>query len=387
MLPCFRNSLIGLFLIFHTLCGAVDSFSWVGLELDGSATALNDTWETVGGDGGQWGLSGRIVIQEPLSPFDLELHWLATEKRAFGETLFIDTDGKSPFRTLDMEKVHSRDDQRVIISEVDRLTASWVSSDLGITVGRQAVTWGEAYYFNINDLFGAFPITETNRLYKQGIDGLTVTASLGQFSDLALVAAPSADTADNIAGNLVMPLGTGSLTLTVGRILDSRKVGVGYTVDVSGAKLYGTHLATEEDGGNRFRETVAGIESQAGPYTHVLGELYYNGWGTTDVSGYSAFNLPERYLSGQALTLGRYSGAIQVTRQLTPLFTITPGLFANLSDGSALMRLDGGWSFSDLTALTGGVFVGLGKRPEAGVWKSEYGGAPLTIYFELVHSI
>jgi hypothetical protein len=39
------------------------------------------------------------------------------------------------------------------------------------------------------------------------------------------------------------------------------------------------------------------------------------------------------------------------------------------------------------------MFVGFGKRPDSGVWpdpgtlKSEYGGAPLTVYLELVHSI
>jgi hypothetical protein len=289
-----------------------------------------------------------------------------------------------------MERTHQENDRTALISEVDRLTASWVSSDLWITVGRQAVTWGEAYFFNINDLFGAFPITETNRLYKQGIDAVIVTASLGQFSDLALVAVPSADTADtadNFAANLVMPLGTGSLTLTGGRILDDDKVGVGYTMDIGGAKLYGTYLVTEEDDGDRFREAVAGIESQVGPYTHLVGELFYNGWGTDDTDEYLSLLFTDRFLSGQALTLGRVNGALQISRQVTPLLTITPALFANLSDGSALTRLDGGWSFSDLTTLTGGIFVGLGKRPESGVWKSEYGGAPLTVYFELVHSI
>ncbi|MDF1537102.1 MAG: hypothetical protein P1S46_11510 [bacterium] len=361
--------------------------AWVGFELDGAATAVNDTWDTAGGDGGQWELAGRLVVQEQLEPLDLELHWLADARCAFGELRLTGPYGESPFRTLDMEKTHRETSRSALTSEVDRLTAGWTFSGLGITVGRQAITWGEAYYFNINDLFGAFPITETNRLYKPGIDALTVTASLGPFSDLSLVTVPSDDTDDNAAVNLQIPVGAGSLSLTGGRIREDIKLGAGYTVDFGGARIYGTHLVTREDGGTGFSETVAGVESQVGPYTHMVGEIYLNGWGAADPDEYPALRLTERYLAGQALTLGRLSGAVQISRQVTPLLTVTPALFANLSDGSVLARLDGGWSLSDLTSLSGGIFVGLGKRPDSGVQESEYGGAPLTVYLELVHSI
>jgi hypothetical protein len=134
---------------------------------------------------------------------------------------------------------------------------------------------------------------------------------------------------------------------------------------------------------------VAGVESQVGPYTHMLGEVYVNGWGSNDPDDYPT----ARYLAGQTLTSGRVNGALQLSRQMTPLLTVTSALFANLSDGSVLARMDGGWSVSDFTTLTGGIFVGLGERPDPGilpesvVWKSEYGGAPLTIYLELIHSI
>jgi hypothetical protein len=327
------------------------------------------------------------MYQDSFGSLDTEFHWLATATGVFGDIPFIGPDDESPFRTLDMEKIYRQEDRYVSISEVDRLTISWAASGFGITVGRQAITWGEAYYFNVNDLFGTFPITETNRLYKPGIDAITITASLGPFTDLSLVTVPSDDTADNAAGNLVIPVGTGSLTLTGGKIREDDKFGAGYTVDVGGVKLYGSHLVTREDGGARFNETVVGAESQVGPYTHLIGEIYINGWGTTDPDEYPALMFTERYLNGQALTLGRLSGVVQISRQMTHLLTITPALFANFSDRSVLTRLDGGWSLSDLTSLSGGMFVGFGKRPDSGVWKSEYGGAPLTVYLELVHSI
>lgn len=384
---CFRSCAVTLSMFLLIPGWPSDGLSWVGLELDTSVTAINDTWDMVGGDGGRWELSGRLIFQDHLAPFDMELHWLASAVGTFGELELAGPYGGSPFRTLDMEKTHSEDSTTAVSSELDRLSLSLSSRSLNITVGRQAVTWGEGYYFNIHDLFGTFPITETNRLYKQGIDALAVTTSLGQFSDLALATVPSDTTSDNMAANMVMPLGPGHLLLTGGRILDGDKIGAGYTADIAGAKIYGSWLMTEEKDGERFSETAGGLESQVGPYTHLVGEIYFNGWGTDDPDEYLSLLFTERYQAGQALTLGRISGVVQVSRQVTPLLTITPALFGNLSDGSALVRLDGGWSFSDLTSLTGGIFVGMGKRPESGILKSEYGGAPLTVYLELVHSI
>ena len=37
--------------------------------------------------------------------------------------------------------------------------------------------------------------------------------------------------------------------------------------------------------------------------------------------------------------------------------------------------------------MTGGLFLGLGERPDNGIPKSEYGTVPVSIYVELVHNI
>jgi hypothetical protein len=79
--------------------------------------------------------------------------------------------------------------------------------------------------------------------------------------------------------------------------------------------------------------------------------------------------------------------ALQMSRQVSPLLTLTPAIFANLSDGSTLLRMDGAFSLSDYTDMTGGLFIGMGDRPDAGIWQSEYGGIPISIYVEIVHNI
>jgi hypothetical protein len=158
-------------------------------------------------------------------------------------------------------------------------------------------------------------------------------------------------------------------------------------VDITGTQIYGTLLLTRTSDGDEYSQAVVGAQRQVGPYTFLIGEFYRNGWGTGDPEDYPAMMLTDEYTSGNVLTLGRYNIALQMSRQVSPLVTLTPAIFANLSDGSTLLRMDGAVSLSDFTDMTGGLFIGLGERPDAGIPQSEYGRIPLSIYVEVVHNI
>ncbi len=363
--------------------------AWVGLELDGKVTGVVDPYGATGseGHGSLWEFSGRAMYQESFGSLDTEFHWLGQSVHSAGDIRFSLVPSGSPFRSLDLETVHRQNDKTIIFSEIDRLSLAWNSPKLGLTVGRQAVSWGEAFYFNIGDIFGAFPITETNRRYKPGIDAVTATVNLGSFSDLSLVSVPAENESDSVAAHLIFPLGSGTFSLTGGRILENDKAGAGYTVDIAGTQVYGTLLLTGTSDGEDYSQTVVGAERQVGPNTFLIGELYRNGWSTGDPDDYPAMILTDEFTSGSVLTLGRYGLAFQVSQQVSPLVSLTPAIFANLSDGSVLLRMDGALSLSDFTDMTGGLFIGLGERPDAGILRSEYGTVPISIYVEIVHNI
>lgn len=359
------------------------------MEFDSSLTGISDPYEIpgYGGEGGLWEISGRFTYQDSYGPVDAELHWLGSALGSLGDIELAPIDQDSPFRLLDLEDIHHRGEKTVLLSEIDRMSLTLNLTSTNLVVGRQAVSWGEAYYYNIGDLFGAFPITETNRLHKPGIDALSATFSIGPFSDLAVLLVPSDDREDSEAARLLFPAGTGSLTIMAGSILETKKAGVGYSVDVSGTKLYGTWLLSMPEEGDDFTEAVLGAERQLGPYTHIIGELYYNGWGSDDPDDYPELLFTDRYLDGMALSLGRLNAVVQVSRQVTALLTLTPAVFTNMSDGSVLLRMDGSFSLSDYTDLTGGIFLGLGERPDGFEMQSEYGSVPATLYVEVVHSL
>ena len=375
--------------ILFLLVPAAECPAWVGLELNGKATGIADPYEATGSDnsGTLWEFSGRVMYQESFGKLDTEIHWLGQLNSVTGDLNFLPISQESPFRILDLEKVHNQDDRTTLFSEIDRLSLTWSSPEFSLTAGRQAVSWGEAFYFNIGDLFGAFPITETNRRYKPGIDAVTATVNLGFFSGLSLVSVPVEEESDSVAVNTYFPVGPGTLSLTGGRVLQDNKAGSGYTVDIAGTQIYGTLLWTWTSDGEEYSQAVAGAQRQVGPYTLLIGEIYQNGWGTRDTDDYPGLILTEEYLTGNVLTLGRHNLAFQVSRQISPLVTLTPALFSNLSDGSALLRMDGTYSISDFTDMTGGLFLGVGKRPDGLIPRSEYGGVPISLYVEVVHNI
>ncbi len=363
--------------------------AWVGLELDGKVTGAADPYGVTGseGNGSLWEFSARPMYQESFGRLDTEFHWLGQVIHSAGDIRFSPISSGSPFRILDMENVNILNDQTAILSEVDRLSLTWNFPRVSLTVGRQAISWGEAFYFNIGDIFGAFPITETNRRYKPGIDAVAANVNLGPFSGLSLVSVPVEDESDSVAVNTFFPLGSGTFSLTGGRVLEDDLAGAGYTIDIAGTKVYGSLLLTRTSSREEYSQGVLGAERQVGPNTFLVGELYRNGWSTGDPDDYPALMLTEEYMSGNVLALGRYNIALQVSQQVSPLISLTPAVFANLSDGSALLRMDGSWSLSDLTGLSGGFFFGLGERPDSGIPRSEYGSIPISIYVEVVYSI
>jgi len=365
------------------------SSAWVGLEFDGKVTGIDDRYGVSGseGNGSLWELSGRVMYQESFGRLDTEFHWLGQLVNSTGNIMLPPTASGSPFRSIDLETVHTQQDRTALLSEIDRLSLTWRTPGFSLTAGRQAVSWGEAFYYNIGDLFGAFPVTETNRRYKPGIDAVAATVKLGPFSDLSLITVPVDEERDNFAGHILFPLGPGSFSLTGGRILEDDKAGSGYTVDIAGTQVYGSLLLTRTSSGKEYSQAVLGAERQVGPYTLLVGEIYRNGWSTGDPDDYPAMLLTDEYMSGSVLTLGKYNMALQMSRQVSPLVTLTPAIFANLSDGSALLRMDGVLSLSDFTDMTGGLFIGMGDRPDAGTLQSEYGGIPISIYVEIVHNI
>ena len=108
-------------------------------------------------------------------------------------------------------------------------------------------------------------------------------------------------------------------------------------------------------------------------------EYFFSGYGlngsdTTTVDVTSDAELSAQLERGDLFSIGRHNVASSILIEMTPLFSLSPTVLANLSDGSALLQVIGRYSLSDNATVLGSLSVPVGP---AG---TEFGGlrVPLT---------
>ncbi len=325
----------------------------LALDLSFEATLSADSSSDPGDEGLPRGERGsatlRVMAGEEVSRFRFEGHLLLgaawQEPGVALPTLAV------PFRVEELAWEEEWGEEGRGSAEVDRLLASFEGEGWRVTAGRQAVAWGEGWFFNPLDLFGGFPLTALERTYLPGIDALAVTAGLGRFSELSLVGVPATEGAEaSGAGRLLLPAGRGAITLAGGSVSGETVAGAGWSADLRGSKLTLAHLVREQSS-----LTAAGWERQTGPGTHLLVEAERD-------------------------TGGSDRAAAEGSLQLSPLWVGAAAVFLNLSDGSGLARVDATRSLSDFADLRLGASAGWGDRPVGLFPRSEFGSYPVTLF-------
>jgi hypothetical protein len=348
------------------------------------ATVSAATGDSYGGAG----LSARVMARARAGPWSGEAHLLLGAERRSAGAPGAQSAAGGPYRVMDL--AWRGDEGRTATSaSFDRLSLAWEGPGARITAGRFATTWGEGWFFSPLDLFGAFPLTATDRSFKPGIDGASVTLPLHDFAEVAGVMVPRSQEGrrQSAAIRALFPVGKASVNLLGGAVAGDGITGLGVSTDLAGSRVYGE--LTRVDAAfyeGVFSQWLLGWERQTGPSTHLLVELFRNGWGSPDVEGYAVRLRVPRFLEGRTPTLGRYELAGEATFQLTPLLTGGAGGVVNLLDGSALAQLSFGYSLSDFVTLRGGAYRGVGEGPRGGAPRSEFGLLPARAYLELVAS-
>ncbi len=69
----------------------------------------------------------------------------------------------------------------------DRFNVKLALPFADVTLGRQAISFGKAYFWNPLDVFLSFDPTSFDREYKRGVDGLRVDIPIGDFSGVTVV--------------------------------------------------------------------------------------------------------------------------------------------------------------------------------------------------------
>ncbi|MEJ2534814.1 MAG: hypothetical protein P8008_04950 [Gammaproteobacteria bacterium] len=287
-------------------------------------------------------------------------------------------------RWFDLTHVIDERDTGVLLQRLDRVSVTYSGERLVWRFGRQAISWGNGLLFTPMDVFNPFDPATVDREYKPGDDMLYGQYLFADGSDLQAVAVVrrdpvSGDTTDQ--GSLAFKYhgfaGRGEFDLLAARHFDQPLLAVGGNLPVGDALWRGDLTWTDTDHGATWSAVASLSRSWTWGGRNVSGvlELYRNGFGQRD-GRYAPAELaanPEllqRLARGELFTLGRNYLAASLLVEWHPLLQLTPNLFVNLDDPSALAQLVLRWDWRQDLQLLAALNLPVGP---AG---SEYGGPP-----------
>jgi hypothetical protein len=299
---------------------------------------------------------------------------------------------------------------------IDRLNVRLALPGADITVGRQAITYGKAYFWNPLDVFLPFDPRQFDRDYKPGVDAVRIQVALGLFSGLEVVGAAGReiDAGGSFVGGGGFFDATWYGSAFLGRVFTTVS---GWDVALQGGKVYGGYQAggafVGEIGPLEVRGEAAYLIARGGPalpaplegdlvesgLTAVAGlghrfessltlegEYLYNGEGDPDDLAAASI----RFDTGGTFHLGRHLVGLLGTYEVLPILTGRLGGLLSLSDGSGQIQPAVVYSAADEVDLLAGALVNFGERPTDSVGdpyripglRSEFGTFPDVYYLE-----
>jgi len=287
-------------------------------------------------------------------------------------------------RWWDLTNTLEDEDKLAVIGRLDRLSAGYTGANSSLRFGRQAISWGNGLNYSPMDIVNPFDPTQVDTEYKAGDDmlygqflrssGDDIQASYVVRRDL-LTGEVESDQA-TAAAKYHGFVGAGEYDVLLAQHYDDALLGIGGGVDVGGAVWRSDLVLSDTDDEGIIAQFVLNTS-----YSWVWGgrnvsgsaEYYFNGFGQRD-GCYSpeclASNpdLLTRIARRQLFTLGRHYLAGNLMVEVTPLFMLTPNLFWNVGDGSALLQIVTQNSLGDNLVLLGALGVPMGPNG------TEYGG-------------
>jgi len=257
-------------------------------------------------------------------------------------------------RLFDFTKTNNVSDDSAILHRLDRFWVGYAGEKAVVRFGRQALSWGNGFFFAPMDLVNPFDPTTIDTEYKSGDDMLYVQYLRESGDDVqgAVVFRRDPLSGDLESDEATVALkyhgfaGENEYDVLVAESYDSTVIGIGGARSIGGAIWRGDIVFTDSDSDS---------------YVEVVTNLNYSWtWGGRNVSG-----AVEYYYNG----LDRHYVAGSMSIEMSPLWMLTPTLISNVDDPSGLFQLVTNYSLSDNMTFLGSLNIPLGSNG------TEFGGA------------
>jgi len=270
-----------------------------------------------------------------------------------------------------------------LLHRLDRLSLGYTTDHTVWRFGRQAISWGNGMVFSPMDIFNPFDPAAVDKEYKTGDDMLYGQYLFNNGSDMQAVAVvrrnPLTGDVDKDQSSLAFKyhgfIGMNEFDLLVAEHYADRVIGAGGTLSLGGAVLRGDLTWTSTDLDDVFSAVSSLSYSWTWGGKNISGllEYYYNGFGQrhSDYSMQSLLQNPDLLLRierGELFTLARHYVAASAMVEINPLFLLTPNLFVNLEDPSALLQIVAQYDWKQNLQVLGALNIPVGASG------TEYGG-------------
>ena len=257
-------------------------------------------------------------------------------------------------RLFDLTHVFTDSGKTAVYQRLDRLAVRYASDRVVMRFGRQAITWGNGLIYNVMDIFNPFDPAAVDKEYKTGDDMLYGQYLQSNGNDVQGVMVfrrdPFTGDVEADQGSLAFKYhhmaSISEYDALVAQHYGDTLIGAGANYSIGGAVWRGDLVVTFADD-DTVPSLVTSISQSwiwGGKNVSGVAEYFYNGFGQSD--GCYSFDcladnpdLLERIARGELFTLGRHYIALSAMIEITPLFLLTPNVFVNVADPSALVQV------------------------------------------------
>ncbi|MBT8107841.1 MAG: hypothetical protein KJP17_06375 [Gammaproteobacteria bacterium] len=286
-------------------------------------------------------------------------------------------------RYLDLTSVIDESGNSAILHRLDRVWVGYTSEKAVVRLGRQALSWGNGLFYAPMDLVNPFDPAAIDTEYKAGDDMLYLQYLRDSGDDVQAAYVARRNPLTGIAGSEQATTTVkyhgfasfGEYDLLAAQSYGDAVLGIGLGRSIGGA-VWSADLVVTDTDLDSYAQLVTNIAYSWVAFGRNMSgavEYYYNGFGQAD-SNYDPASLaanPDlqvRLSRGELFALGRHYLAGSIMIEMTPLWTLTPTVFANVGDPSGLFQLVTTYSLGDNATLLGSVNLPLGPNG------SEFGG-------------
>ena len=267
-------------------------------------------------------------------------------------------------RALDMTWEIEDGNRHSSFHRIDRLALQWQKGDWGVTLGRQAVSWGSGIVFQPMDPFNPFSPTVVDRDYKAGDDLLLIDRLFENGSDLQLLHVVRRDEFDDIGSDVSSTaakwhgyVGEVEVEIIAAQHFDEPWAGLTFRVPIGEALLRTDIVSSRLKSGGWQISGLMNVDysfTLADHNAYLFAEYFHNDVGVNELPSNPAL-LPEDLLQrlgrGEVFNVMRDYTAFGGNIEWHPLVSQTATLITNLHDSSSLFQTNISYIPSDNTSV------------------------------------